>query len=105
MIFELRKIPLFEEKFSKIIPLNKQEDTNKRISKLQYNPYSGKPLGFRYLRELKIDKFRVYYLIYEKEVIILLVTVSNKKQQQNTIKFIKDNINEFQKIVKNLKEN
>jgi len=105
-IYSIREIPLFREKFDKIIPLNKQRDVKNRIQKLSHNPYNGKSLGYKYLRELKIDKFRIYYIISEKEVVVLLVTVSDKKQQQETISFIKNHMDELKKMIKNLnKEN
>jgi mRNA-degrading endonuclease RelE of RelBE toxin-antitoxin system len=103
--YEIRKIPLFNEKFYKIIPISKQEDMTRRIRKLQENPYVGKPLGYKYLRELKIDKFRVYYVIFEKEIVVLLVTVSDKKHQQDTIDFIKADIKNLnEEMIKNLNQ-
>lgn len=69
---------LFEKKFYKIIPLNKQEDAKRRINKLKQNPYVGKPLGSPYFRELKLQKFRIYFQIFEEEVLVLLISVSDK---------------------------
>ena len=105
MDYNIRETPLFVIKFSKIIPLNKQKDVRSRIKKLQNNPYTGKPLGYKYLRELKLDKFRIYYIVSDKDIIILLITVSDKKQQKETIKFIKNNMNIFQEMIKNLNNN
>ncbi|MGV8150561.1 MAG: hypothetical protein ACP5NV_02425 [Candidatus Woesearchaeota archaeon] len=101
-IYDIKEIPLFAKKFRKIIPLNKQYDIKRRIRKLSYNPYTGKPLGYKYLRELKIDKFRIYYIISEKEIVVLLITISDKKNQKETIEYIKRNIKEFEKMIKNL---
>ncbi len=50
----------FEKKFIKTIPLQLQERTKQRMQKLSQNPFVGKPLGNKNLRELKIDKFRIY---------------------------------------------
>jgi putative component of toxin-antitoxin plasmid stabilization module len=102
MYYEVKTIPLFDDKFSKIIPINKQKDVNRRIAKLSNQPYVGKPLGFKYLRELKIDKFRIYYIIFDREVIVLMVNVSDKKHQQETINFIKSNAKTFNEMIKNL---
>ena len=41
MLYDLIEISLFAEKFSKIIPLNKQEDMRNRIQKLKYDPYKN----------------------------------------------------------------
>lgn len=103
-IYELRKIPLFVEKFSRLIPKNMQDDVNKKIRKLRENPYVGKPLSYKYFRELKIGKFRVYYVIFEEEIVVLMVTVSEKKDQQKTIDAIKNSLPYLKNIIKNLKE-
>ena len=102
IMYEIRSIPLFDDVFSKIIHLNKQDDFKRRILKLSENPYAGKPLGYKYLREIKLDKFRVYYMVFDKEVIVLLITVSDKKTQKKTIDFIKQNTHLFKEIVKNI---
>lgn len=94
----------FEKKFIKIIPIQIQEQTKDKIRKLSQNPFIGKPLGNPYFRELKIDKFRIYFIIYEKQIIVILASVSNKKEQQKTINEIKENRKLLQEFIKNLKE-
>lgn len=65
------------------------------------NPFSiGKSLSYKWFRELKNEGFRVYYLIYEKEIIVLFVGVSDKKSQQRVINIIKNNIKMFQNFIK-----
>jgi len=49
-------------------------------------------LGYKWFRELKNDKFRVYYLIYDLQIIVLFVGVSDKKTQQSVINIIKSNL-------------
>ena len=61
------------------------------------NPYVGKPLGFRWFREKKLGKYRIYYLIYEDLRAVYIITLSAKKDQQkiiNTIKLFLDNYRE-----------
>jgi len=104
MLYQLHKTDFFDKKFNKLIPIEKQNDVKRRIEKLKMNPYVGKPLGSKYFREIKLDKFRVYFKIYEEKILILLLTVSDKKHQQETI----DDLNETkigEKYIKNLKEN
>lgn len=100
--YRIKMTDSFERSFHKLIPLNKQEDVKRRIFRLSEQPHIGKPLGYLFLRELKLGKFRIYYSIYEEEVIIVLIEVSNKKQQQKTIQNIKINLPELKKSVKNL---
>ncbi len=61
----------------------------KRIEKikaqLKSNPFVGKPLGSKWFREKKINGFRLYFLIYEKQKIVSLISFSDKKSQQKTI--------------------
>lgn len=97
---------IFRKRFNKLIPKNSIEYIQKAIRKLENNPYNqGKPLGYRFVRELKFKKFRIYYLIYDKYLIVLLITVSNKKNQQETINLIKKNLSEYLKSVKNISYN
>ena len=79
----------FEHQFNKL-PSYIKNRFEKQFKKVEVNPFMiGKPLGFPWFRELKNDKFRVYYLIYEKQIIVLFVGVSDKKSQQETIELIK----------------
>jgi len=73
-----------------------------QIKKLQENPYAlGRPLGYPWFRELKSDKFRAYYLIYDQLVVVLFVGVSDKKGQQAVINIIKNNLKMFKEFVEN----
>ncbi len=71
---------------------------------LKINPFVGKPLGYSFLREKKYEDKRIYYLIYEEIKVVLLVSVSNKKTQQETIETIKDSFEEFKKVAKEIAE-
>ena len=67
---------------------------------MQENPYAlGKPLGYLWFRELKNDKWRVYYLVYDQLVVVLFVGVSDKKIQQVVINVIKGNLKVFKEFV------
>jgi mRNA-degrading endonuclease RelE of RelBE toxin-antitoxin system len=105
LLYKIHATEIFEKKFKKIIPDNKKADTKRRIEKLKLNPYIGKPLGSNFFRELKLDKFRIYYEIYDEEVVILLISISNKKQQHDTIEYIQSKREELRNCIKNLKEN
>lgn len=100
--YQLLTTALFNEDFPKTIPKQYQEDFMRRIRKLRNNPFVGKPLGDRYFRELKLNKFRVYFLIFEKEIIVFVVAVSDKKSQSKTIALIKEKYPDLRNLVKNI---
>ena len=99
MIWELRETSEFEHKFEEL-PLDIKGKFENQIKKLEENPYAlGKPLGYPWFREIRNDKFRVYYLIYDQQVLILFVGVSDKKTQQVVINVIKSNLKVFKEFV------
>jgi len=59
----------------------------------------GKPLGCNFLREKKIKGKRIYFLVYEEIVLVLVVALSNKKNQQETIDKIRDFLPEYKNYV------
>lgn len=83
---------------------SEQEAAEKLPQKLAEEPFTGKPLGYKFLREKKLKEKRVYYLVYEDLKLVLLVASSGKKDQHATIEHIKDNLDEFrteaEKIIK-----
>jgi mRNA-degrading endonuclease RelE of RelBE toxin-antitoxin system len=91
----------FEKEYEKLSPDIKARFEN-QFNKLRENPYDlGKTLGYPWFQELKNDKFRVYYLIYEQQVIVLFVGVSAKNNQQTVINFIKNNLKILNRSKKN----
>lgn len=69
---------------------------------LSKNPFTEKGLTFEFLREKRIKEKRIYYLVYEEIVLVLLVATSGKKDQQETINHIKNNLKEFKKYAEKL---
>ena len=57
-----------------------------RVSKFEQSlkeaPFSGKPLGYPFLREKKFGGKRLIFLVYEEHRCIFLVTITDKKLQQ-----------------------
>lgn len=98
-IFE--QTELFEKNFKKIIPKEVQEEFKKQIEKLiTNNPYSSKPLGFKFFREKKVKKWRIYFLIYEKYSVLYFINLSDKKLQNKTIEIIKKELDPLHKYIK-----
>lgn len=81
--------------------LAKEQQTRieKIKSQLKRNPYVGKPLGSKWFREKKIDGFRLFYLIYEEQKIVALISFSDKKRQQKTIDAIQSKFEYYKKEI------
>ena len=78
----------FDKKFDKLNPAI-QSQIEDEIRQLEENPYVGKPLGYPFFREKKVKGLRFYYLIYEEYVVVFIITISDKKDQQRCIDTIK----------------
>ena len=79
----------FDRRFSKL-DKELQRQVDKEVEQLQTNPYAGKPLGYKFFREKKVKNYRIYYLVYEEYVVVFVVTLSSKKDQQEAINTIKN---------------
>ena len=66
-----------------------QDQIEKVIEQLKSNPYAGKQLNYKFFREKKIGNYRIYYLIYDKYVVVSIVALSKKRNQQQIIDKIK----------------
>jgi len=77
-----------------------QKQIEKEIEQLETNPYVGKPLGYRFFREKKIKNYRFYFLIYEEYLVVFIITLSDKKDQQKVINTIKGLIPFYKEEIK-----
>ena len=64
--------------------------------------FTGRPLGFNFLREKRINGKRAYFLVYEEFNAALMVSISDKKTQQETIDKIKEYLPEFKRLMEEL---
>lgn len=62
-----------------------QRMIDNEIRQLEANPYIGKPLGYKFFREKKVKNYRFYYLIYDEYVVVFVVALSGKRDQQKAI--------------------
>ena len=99
MLFKVFRTPTFDKEFSKLSK-TEQAAIEKFEKKLVENPHLEKPLGYIFFREKKLNGNRVYYLVYDEFVIVLMVAVSDKKTQQATIDGIKQRLDEYYSFVK-----
>ncbi|MBU2559663.1 hypothetical protein KKA03_02085 [archaeon] len=98
-MYKVYRTETFDRRFRKLS--NEEQKQIELIEQqLKINPFVGKPLGYKFFREKKIKGKRLYYLVYENIVLVLLVGLSDKKDQQATINLIKNRIPEYYDAVK-----
>ncbi len=99
MSWELQETEEFEKEFEQL-PLDIRARFEDQFKQVEKDPYGvGRPLGYKWFRELKNEGWRVYYLIYDNKVVVLFVGVSGKKSQQAVINIIKHNLKVFKEFV------
>ena len=99
MKFKVFRTKAFDKEFDRL-PKTEQTEVENFEIKLSENPFIGRHLGLVFLREKKLNGRRIYYLIYEDFVVVLMVAISDKKAQQSTIDSIKFKLDEYKEIVK-----
>lgn len=98
-MFKIFTTEEFDKDFDKL-DLSLQKQIEKEIEQLEENPYVGKPLGYKFFREKKVKNYRIYCLIYEEYVVVFVVAVSDKKNQQRVIDSIKHLIPFYKEEIK-----
>ena len=101
---------VFRSQHYKIKLFNLDKSEQDRVMKFEQNlkeqPFSGKPLGYKFFREKKFDGKRILFLVYEEDKCVFLVTITDKRAQQYEIDLIKANLdvykNELMEILKRL---
>ena len=102
MTFRVVRTKEFDKSFSSL-PKKEQLMINKFEEKLSENPFLGKALGYKFLREKRLNSRRVYYLIYIHRVLVLMVAVGDKKAQKLTISIIKKKLQWFMNLAVEIK--
>jgi len=88
MKFRIYTTKEFDKKFCKLNSVL-QKQIAKEIDQLESNPYVGKPLTYNFFREKKIKNYRIYYLVYKQYLVVFVIAISSKKNQQKAINTIK----------------
>ena len=88
MVYKLYHSARFDKELLKF-PADFQKIVDKIEDKLTENPFVGDPLGVRWFREKRIDKYRIYYIIYEDLNSVFMAAISEKKDQQKVINTIR----------------
>ena len=93
--------PRFDKELSKFDSYFHQR-LDKIENQLVINPYVGDPIDTKWFREKRIDKYRVYYLIYEDIDCVFMVAISEKKDQQRVINTVKLLLEFFRNEIENI---
>ena len=79
-----------------------QKKIDKIFLQLKENPYVGDQLKYKFLREKRIMEKRMYYLVYDDLLAVLVVAISDKKTQQETIDEIILFLDKYREYMKEL---
>lgn len=99
-MFIVYKLRTFIKRAEKLFSKKELEEVEEFIKSLKLNPFVGKPLSYKFLREKKIKGKRIYYLIYKDICLVLIVSASDKKSQKESINRIKSELEEYERIAK-----
>ncbi len=100
-MFRIFRSDWYDKKLNKL-DKTEQDRVSKFEQELKLQPYSGKPLSYKFLREKKFNGKRMIFLVYEEHNIIFLVTITNKKAQQHEIDLIKANLEVYKQTINDL---
>jgi len=64
---------------------------------------TGKPLGIKWFREKKAGDKRLYFLFSEMNKVILFVAYGSKGEQKTMIREIREDMEDYLRILNNLK--
>lgn len=89
----------YDKKFSKL-DNSEQSRISKIEQSLKENPFTGKPLGYTFLREKKLNGKRILFLVYSEYQTAFLITITDKKAQQQEIDLIKSHLEVYKDELK-----
>jgi len=100
-MYAIYRTKTFDKEFLKQLSHEEQREVELLEKKqLTVNPYVGDHLHYPFLREKKIGGKRIYFLIYEDLKVVLMVRISDKKAQQETIDHIKILLDDYFELIK-----
>ena len=101
MVYAVFTTEDFEKEMLKLSQSDRDK-IQKLFLQLKENPYVGDALKYRFFREKRLKEKRIYYLIYEGLSAVLVVAISGKKTQQETIDYIISYLPEYKKYMNKL---
>lgn len=91
----------FIEKYEQLTLFEKQRLERFAEQLSENGEMVGKPLGYIWFREKRFNGNRMYFLVYLEWKAVLLVTISDKKDQQEEIDGIMQNFEVYKRWVEN----
>ena len=101
-MFKVYRTNEFENLMDKLLTRENLKRIDKIEKEISEKGFTGKPLGYDFLREKGINGKRAYFLVYEEFESVLMVSISDKKAQQETIDKIKEYLPEFNRLIQEL---
>ena len=101
MAYAVYVLNVFDKEMSKL-PEFEKDIIRKIFLQLKENPYAGDQIRYKFFREKRIKEKRIYYLVYDDLKIVLMVAISGKKSQKETIDKIVSYFKEYRKYAEKL---
>lgn len=101
MTYAVYTIDKFDKQFEKLSGEYQRRIKNFFLQ-LKENLYIGNQLQIRILREKRLEEKRIYYLVFDEFNAVLVVAMSDKKTQQETIDRIIKYLNEYKHLLGNI---
>src|SRR3989344_1415729 len=86
--------------WERLLPKDLQKEIETFIKDRKKGSKIGQSMGFPFFKEKRIDGRRVYFLTYEDMDTVLLITISDKKAQQDTIDRVKKDLTYYNKLIR-----
>ena len=102
MSYKIYTTPEFDRLFRELSKSEQKEVEKLMKIELPENPYQGRALGLKFFREKRVGGKRVYFLIYDDYVIVLMVAIGDKKTQEKDIDQLKINRKQYLKLAEDL---
>lgn len=96
---EVHETKTFNEAYQELQKTEQEWIIRIKLQLLQ-NLNVGKPLGYTWLREKKLNEKRLYFITNEKTRKVVLLAIANKKDQQTVINHIILNKERYQKFTR-----
>ncbi len=103
-MFRVFRSDWYNKKFSKL-SAQEQKRVGDFEQSLKQNPNQGRTLGYNFFREKKFNGKRMYFLIYDSHQVVFLITISDKKTQQQVIDVIKANLDVYKEQIEKILNN
>ena len=100
-MFRVFRSDWYDKKLNKL-EASELERIHKFEQELKSQPFTGKPLGYKFFREKRFNNKRLLFLVYEEHQIVFMITITDKKAQQHEIDLIKANLEVYKETIRNI---